>query len=144
MTEQEIHVICKKYNIQNYSINLDGSIDVDGNVVISDIVLGNVKSPNIIEKMPLKFNMVSGDFYCNWNKLTTLENSPGYVGGNFYCIGNELKNLIGIGIVNGENILCDGNPLESFEGYNGDLSKLYFLNKNKLIRKTKLKLIDQL
>jgi hypothetical protein len=30
--EQEIHDICKKYYIENYTINDDGSIDVDDNV----------------------------------------------------------------------------------------------------------------
>ena len=30
MTEQEIHDICKKYNIKNYTINPDGSTDVEG------------------------------------------------------------------------------------------------------------------
>ena len=34
--EQKIHDICKKYNIKNYSINTDGSIDVDGNVDLSN------------------------------------------------------------------------------------------------------------
>ena len=32
MEEQEIHKICKSYEIENYSINSDGSIDVDGDV----------------------------------------------------------------------------------------------------------------
>jgi hypothetical protein len=32
MTKKEIHNICKKYNIKNYSFNEDLSIDVDGNV----------------------------------------------------------------------------------------------------------------
>ena len=37
--EQEIHDICKKYNIENYTINSDGSIDVDGNVNLSKMNL---------------------------------------------------------------------------------------------------------
>ncbi len=32
MNIQKIHNICKKYDIENYSINSDGSIDVDGDV----------------------------------------------------------------------------------------------------------------
>lgn len=31
-SKKDIHSICKKYGIKNYSINEDGSIDVDGNV----------------------------------------------------------------------------------------------------------------
>lgn len=30
-----IDKLCKKYNIKNYNINEDGSIDVDGNVDLS-------------------------------------------------------------------------------------------------------------
>jgi hypothetical protein len=60
MSEQEIHDICKKYNITNYTINSDGSIDVNGSVYLND--------KNLTE-LPLKFNKVSGYFYINDNKL---------------------------------------------------------------------------
>ena len=43
MNNQEIHNICKKYNITNYSINSDGSIDVEGNV---NLVKKNLKELN--------------------------------------------------------------------------------------------------
>ena len=155
MSEQEIHKNCKKYSIENYSINSDGSIDVNGNVNLYDM--------NLTE-LPLKFNKVSGDFDCSYNKLTSLEGCPSYVGGSFNCsynclttlenspkkvygsfncTDNKLVNLKGIGEVNGYGIHCIQNPLESLEGYNGDLSKLYCLNKEKLIRKTKLKLLKE-
>jgi len=42
----DIDSICKKYYIQNYTINDDGTIDVDGNVNL------NVKN---LTKLPLKF-----------------------------------------------------------------------------------------
>ena len=71
MNEQEIHDICKKYKIKNYTINLDGSIDVEGNVNLSNREL---------DKLPLKFNRVSRIFSCSRNFLTTLENSPIEVG----------------------------------------------------------------
>jgi hypothetical protein len=48
--------ICKKYDIQNYSINSDGSIDVDGYVALFDKGL---------TKLPLRFRNVTGDFNCN-------------------------------------------------------------------------------
>ena len=51
MSEQEIHDICKKYNITNYSINPDGSIDVDETVYLSGKGL---------KRVPLKFNKVDG------------------------------------------------------------------------------------
>jgi len=82
----ELHLTCKKYGIENYTINNDGSIDVDG-----DVRLWN----RGLTKLPLNFNHVSGDFYCNWNKLTTLEFSPKSVGGGFYCGDNPIYNQLG-------------------------------------------------
>ena len=41
MTNQEIHDICKKYGIQNYTINPDGSIDVNGNVELVFLTKNN-------------------------------------------------------------------------------------------------------
>lgn len=177
MTEQEIHDICKKYNIAigKYTINEDGSIDVDGSVYISSRELTEI---------PLKFNKVSGNFNCQNNYLSTLEGSPKYVGGVFNCYNNQLTslqgspnfvdgyfdchnnkltNLVGCpkevggsfncynnnltsleGCPNEVNgyFYCDNNPLESLKGFNLPYDKLVFDNKEKLIRKTKLKILD--
>ena len=83
---EDIHKICEEYGIENYTINPDGSIDVDGDVNLSYKAL---------TKLPIKFNHVSGDFYCNHNLLTTLEGSPKSVGGNFYCNGNPIYSKLG-------------------------------------------------
>ena len=83
--DDSIESICKKYGITNYSINIDESIDVDG-----DVNFGNKK----LTKLPLKFNKVGGDFNCGSNKLTTLEGSPRVVGGDFYCNNNKLPQVI--------------------------------------------------
>ena len=119
MSEQEIHDICEEYNIKNYSINPDGSIDVEGDVVI--LIFIN-ELPN---ELPIKFNKVNGNFYCSYNNLSTLKNFP-----------NE---------VSGETFLY-GNPLKSLDGYNGDYDMLSCDNKEKLIRKhkrsKKLKILD--
>ncbi len=75
MKKEEIHRICKKFEIKNYTINPDGSIDVDGNVE-----LGVYK----LDKIPLKFNNVSGYFNISSNNITSLE---GYNGeyDKLYC-----------------------------------------------------------
>jgi hypothetical protein len=52
---EDIDSICKKYNIKNYTINPDGSVDVDGDV--------NLYGDGLV-KLPLKFGRVSGDFDC--------------------------------------------------------------------------------
>ena len=51
-----INSICSKYGIENYTINDDGTIDVNGYV--------NLYNKNLT-KLPLKFRNVTGDFYCN-------------------------------------------------------------------------------
>jgi hypothetical protein len=66
---------CEKY-LENYTINPDNTIDVNGDVHLYDRQ-GN------IEKLPVKFGKVSGDFDCGINNLTTLECCPNYVSGYF-------------------------------------------------------------
>jgi hypothetical protein len=79
-----ISLICEKYNITNYTINDDGSIDVNGNVNLSDKGL---------TELPLVFNRVTGYFTCSSNKLTTLKGCPRWVGGWFSCYDNHLTSL---------------------------------------------------
>ena len=124
-TKEEIDSICKKYNITNYTINPDMSIDVDGYV---DLYFKG------LSKLPLKFNKVGGhfycqgnklnnldgapntvgfSFYCNYNQLTTLEGAPEYVGGHFYCHNNQLTTLDGSPKEVGGNFYCEYNPVNS-------------------------------
>ena len=81
---EDITEICKEYNIRNYTINPDVSIDVNDTVNLSDKGL---------TKLPLKFNKVNGGFYCDYNKLATLEGSPKEVNGDFYCYKNKLTSF---------------------------------------------------
>lgn len=130
MTEQEIHDICKRYLISNYTINSDGSIDVDGNV---DLYAKG------LTKLPLKFNKVNGDFWCSENYLTTLEGGPKEVGGGFDCFNNQLTSLEGSPEKVYDMFYCGGNPLESLDGYNGNYDMLDCDNKDGLILKEKRK-----
>ena len=82
--KNEIDDICKKYGIENYTINSDGSIDVDGQV--------DLRHQNLV-KLPLKFNKISNYFDCSENDLTTLEGCPRYVDGTFDCSNNKLTSL---------------------------------------------------
>ena len=79
-----ISLICEKYNIENYTINDDGSIDVNGSVSLSYYDL---------TELPLIFNRVIGDFNCNNNNLTSLKGCPRWVGGWFSCEVNQLTSL---------------------------------------------------
>ena len=149
--EQEIREICKRYNIKKYTINPDGSIDVDGDVNLSF---------DKLDKLPLRFNRVGGDFTCMHNNLTTLRGCPNYVGGSFGCGNNQLTSLEGCPKEVGDTFYCSsnkltslkggpekvydmfycgGNPLESLDGYNGNYDMLDCDNKDGLILKEKRK-----
>jgi len=104
---KDIDSICEKYGITNYTINSDGSIDVNGGVDLSRLKLS---------KLPLEFRNVSDYFYCNGNKLTSLEGAPQSVGGNFSCRNNQLTSLEGAPQSVGGNFDCGYNQLTSLEG----------------------------
>jgi hypothetical protein len=119
-TRDEVIEVCEKYEIENYTINDDLSIGVDGSVYLEKEKL---------EYLPLKFNYVSGDFHCFNNELKTLEGSPQTVGGDFVCYDNELKTLEGSPQTVGGDFNCFNNKLESLEGspktINGDFDCSY-------------------
>ena len=110
-SKRDIHSICDEYGINDYTINPDGSIDVDGNIILSyDFERGE------LSKIPLKFAKVIGDFECDRNQLTTLKGSPKSVVGNFDCSGNQLTSLEYCPESVGGNFDCHSNQLTSLEG----------------------------
>lgn len=106
MTKEKIQQECEKYNITNYKINEDMSIDVIGDVVItySDIT-----------KLPLQFNIVKGNFICCRNNLTTLEGSPVKITGSANFSENKLTSLLGCPKYIGGHITLNQNQLTSLE-----------------------------
>ena len=72
--------------IDNYCINEDGNIDVEGNVKFSE-------NMDFLKELPFKFNKVSGDFDCSKLSLESLKGSPIEVGGTFNCSYNQLSTL---------------------------------------------------
>jgi len=118
-----IHKICEVYGITDYTINGDGTIDVDGHVRLFDKGL---------TKLPLKFNLVSGDFYCNHNGLTTLEGSPKSVGGIFNCGWNKLTSLKFAPISIGGDFDCGDNNLKSLEWCPKSVGDIFFCVNNQL------------
>ena len=125
-----IHKICRKYYIMNYSINSDGSIDVVGDVLLCDIYL---------KEIPLNFNKVSGHFDCSDNELTSLKNCPIEVGEYFNCNNNKLTSLENAP-TKSLTFDCFGNPLKSLYGFKQNYNILYCNNKRKLIKKHKRKI----
>ena len=67
----------------NWHMNPDGTTDVEGDFSLNDVR---------IEKLPVKFGEVSGNFHLGGCvNLKTLEGCPSYVGGRFSC--NQCKSL---------------------------------------------------
>ncbi len=125
-----IHKICRKYYIMNYTINLDGSVDINGDVLLCDMYL---------KEIPLKFNKVSGHFDCSDNELTSLKNCPIEVGEYFNCNNNKLTSLENAP-TKSLTFDCFGNPLKSLYGFKQNYNILYCNNKRKLIKKHKRKI----
>jgi hypothetical protein len=121
---KNIESICKEYKIKKYTINPDGSIDVNGDVNLSNKGL---------TKLPLKFGKVTGYFDCAYNKLTTLDGCPIYVGGNFSCNYNKLITTEGCPIYVGGDFSCRHNQLISLEGCPKEIGGGFDCNENELI-----------
>jgi len=96
------------FSIKNYTINDDFTIDVNGDVDLDDQSLTCL--PSFI-----KFNKISGYFYCSNNQLISLEGCPITVGGSFLCRNNQLTSLEGCPTIVGDNFSCSNNQLTSLE-----------------------------
>ena len=123
MIRRDIDLICKKYGIENYTINEDGTVDVDGDVSLYDKGL---------TELPLKFGKVSGNFYCYYNKLTSLEGAPLEVGGYFSCRNNQLLSLEGSPNKVGVDFSCPNNNLTSLEGSPSSVGGYFHCYNNQL------------
>jgi len=109
-TEQEIKDLCSEYDITDYQIRDDGSIDVDRGVDLR-YKLGDLK------QLTLTFNEVNGFFSCGNNILTTLEGCPKKVSRFFDCSYNRLTSLeYSPKIVEGDFLCWDNYHLTSLEG----------------------------
>lgn len=99
--------------IENYEINDDLTVSVDGDVEIDGLGLSHI---------PIQFNIVTGDFICTGNLLKSLKGSPFRLGGNFECSMNDLETLEGSPqeMANG-SFYCDTNVLKSLKGVTQDI-----------------------
>ena len=117
-----------------YTINDDGSIDVKGNVKLSNKQL---------TKIPFKFRNVSGIFDYHNTQLKNLEGAPTTVGGNFYCDVNQLQSLKGAPTTVGGDFDCFNNQLKSLEGAPAKVGgSFYCFNNHNLPYSELFKIID--
>ena len=85
----------------------------DGFVITGNVVL---TSKCLTELPDLSNVTVKGDFWCEYNNLTTLKGAPQKIGGGFYCGNNQLTTLEGAPREVGGNFWCQRNKLISLEG----------------------------
>ena len=84
--------------------NTDGSYDVIGYAALKHSLAKK-------GKMLVRFNKVTGDFFCDHMGLTSLEGAPQEVWGNFYCNENKLTTLEGAPKKVGGAFRCHGNSV---------------------------------
>ena len=114
----EKYLICQKWDIQNWSVNADGTIDVDGDVnlykkeltKLPDLsIYTNLKklncsfNNNIIGNM--LYNSFSGEFYHNFTDMSSI-----FRNNSVKC---EVSNL--------NLIVSGGYPTHIYNGYNCDV-----------------------
>ena len=121
--KDKIDQVCSKYKITNYTINGDGSIDVDGDVDIRN---------HGLKTLPLKFGKVTGEFDCSANILSSLVGCPREVGGDFFCNSNQLTSLIGCPDKVGGDFYCGYNQLTSLEHCPTEIGGEFNCSGNKL------------
>ena len=112
-----------KYGINNYIINNDGTIDVDGNV--------NLYYRHLYQ-IPFQFGRVTGDFNCSVNKLKSLEGCPKYVSGRFQCSNNKLVSLKGCPNYVGGDFRCSNNKLVSLKGCPKHINGNFYCGNNEI------------
>jgi len=117
----EIKELCDKYKITDYIINEDLTIDVNGDVLLSG---------KNFKKLPLKFNKVSGDFYCAHNSLTSLEGAPKIILKDFSCVSNELTSLKYCPKYVGGNFSCTDNFITSLDSHPEYVGKIFYCSNN--------------
>lgn len=94
--------------IKNFRILDDNSVDVNGDVKLSN-------SLDNLLKLPVNFNEVNGNFDISDNVLTSLEGSPQKVEGDFLAYKNELCSLKGGPKEVGKNFVVLKNNIRSLE-----------------------------
>lgn len=79
-------------------------------------VWGDCKLFANVERLPLRFGRIRGDFNCGGRGLKTLVDAPHTVDGSFQAQENQLFDLMGGPKKVGGNYWCGSNRLESLKG----------------------------
>ena len=115
----------KKYDIRNYTINDDFTIDVAESIFIEGKQL--TEFPEYIQ-----FGVINGYFNCSKNYLISLRGCPREVRGYFSCRGNKLTSLEGAPKEVGNYFNCSNNQLTSLKEAPEKVGSSFYCNYNKL------------
>ena len=117
----------KKYDIQNYKINKDNTIDVKGDVNLNHYSKSELPSY-------IQFNIINGIFTINYSKIKTLRGCPQEVTNIFQCINcDSLKTLEGgPKKVEGEFNCSECSKLTSLKGAPKEVGSFYCQCNNSL------------
>jgi len=124
MNKNEIELILNELGVELYSIQEDGTVNVNGTVDISFKKLSRI---------PVSFGVVKGDFNCSNNELETLAGCPKTVGVSFYCHSNRLESLDSSPAYVGKAFICSNNRLVSLEGVPNAINGNFDCSKNRLV-----------
>ena len=133
LTEDQIKWLdrCTK-NSKGWSLNPStGLIDVDGGFYCPGQGLTDFKG--------VAFGHISGSsgtFYCENNRLTSLEGAPQTVDGMFYCNNNRLTSLEGAPQSVDGDFYCHNNLLTSLEGAPQKVSWGFYCHNNPVSEET--------
>lgn len=141
MLKEDIIHWLRQYNINNYVINDDLTVDVKGDVYLDSKNLSTI---------PINFGTIDGSFMCQGNLLTSLKGCPHTVTASFNCNNNKLTSLehgpknvtFGYGCANNlltslkgcakklKDFNCNGNQLISLEYGPESIEEYFHCNNN--------------
>lgn len=104
-TKEDVKNWLDEHGVKSYRVNEDLSIDVIGNVNLSKKNFTNI---------PVKFNIVKGNFDCSHNMLTEILFAPVKVN-YFDCSQNKLVSLKGAPQYVEATFKCNNNKLLSLD-----------------------------
>ena len=108
-TLEEVQNVLFAIGLRLNQVNIREDLTVD--VVSGNVWLDSHSGLKTIQRFPIKFGEISGNFSCNGLGLETLEGAPSVVHGSFSCVNNKLTSLKG-----GPEYACGHNELTSLEG----------------------------
>ena len=117
---------------KSWKLNNDGTYDVTDNVNLDSSNLDDSNRFIKDGKLTIKFNKVTGNFWCGHNKLISLEGCPKEVGGSFYCDYNNLTSLKGCPEKVGGDFDCTSNNLTSLKDGPKEVGGGFYCYYNKL------------